>query len=177
MPADLTIFAAKYLVFVAAAVATAVVAVRLWARPRLWILRWAITAAVLLVLSYALAQLAGAVYHNPRPFTTSHVPPLTPHAPDNGFPSDHALLAAALVAIVALVDFWWTPPFVILAVLVDWGRVGSGLHHVADVVGSSVLVALAAGIALLIVPGAVRWLASYLPPEWNEQRLVPTRKR
>ena len=177
MPTDLTIFAAQYLVFVAVVLAGAVLAVRLWPRPRLWLLRWAMAAGLLLVLSYALAQLGGAVYTDPRPFTTSHVPPLIPHAPDNGFPSDHALLAAALVAVVALVDRWWTLPFVLLAVLVDWARVGAGLHHVVDVVGSSVFVALAALIALRIAPIAVRWAAPHLPPGWAEQRLIPTRKR
>ncbi|MHB8575484.1 MAG: phosphatase PAP2 family protein [Dehalococcoidia bacterium] len=177
MPADLTIFAAKYLVFVTVVPTAAILAVRLWSRPRVWVLRWTLAAGLLLVLSYALAQLGSAVYNDPRPFITSHVPPLIPHAPDNGFPSDHALLAAALVAVVALVDVWWALPIAVLAVLVDWGRVGSGLHHVVDVVGSSVLVALATLVAFGIARLAVRWLAPHLPTNWNEQPLVPMRKR
>lgn len=175
MPTDLTIFAAQYLVFIAVAVAIAILAVRLWPRPRLWLLQWALAAGLLLILSYLLAQLGGALYSDPRPFTTSHAPPLLAHAPDNGFPSDHALLAAALVALVALVDVCWSLPLVILAALVDWARVGAGLHHVADVVGSSLFVAVASLVAVLLAPSIVRWLGPHLPQGWKEQRLIPTR--
>lgn len=177
MPADLTIFAAKYLVFIAVVVAAAILAVRLWPRPRLWVLRWAIAAVLLLILSYIFARIGGAVYNDPRPFTTSHVPPLVAHAADNGFPSDHALLAAALVALVAIVDLTWALPLVLLAVLVDWARVGAGIHHVVDVAGSSVFVAIAALIALLLAPLIVRWLTPYLPADWDERRLAPTQRR
>lgn len=176
MPTDLTIFAARYLVFIAIALAAAILAVRLWRRPRLYLLRWAIAVGLLLVLSYGVAQLGAAVYNDPRPFTISRLPSLIPHAPDNGFPSDHALLAAALVAMVALVDVWWSLLFVVLAVLVDWARVGAGLHHVIDVAGSSAFVALAALAAIRIAAIIVQWIAPHLPQDWNEQRLVPTRK-
>jgi undecaprenyl-diphosphatase len=177
MPADLTIFAARYLVFVAVVLAALLLAVRLWPRPRLVLVQWTLTAGIVLVASYALAQLGAALYHDSRPFTTSHVPPLIPHAPDNGFPSDHALLAAALVALVALVDVWWSLPLVVLAVLVDWARVGAGLHHVVDVAGSVLFVALATLVGIVIAPLLVRWLAPHLPSGWHEQPLFPARKR
>jgi undecaprenyl-diphosphatase len=168
VPADLTIFAAKYLVFIALALAVAFLALRLWPRPRLWLVQWAFAAGLTLVLSYAFARLGGALYHDPRPFTTSHVPPLIPHAPDNGFPSDHALLAAALVALVAMVDLRWALPMAILAVLIDWARVGAGLHHGIDVVGSSLFVALATLIARGMARLALHRVARHLPPSWTE---------
>lgn len=177
MPADVTRFAASYLVFIASALAVAILAVRLWPRSRLWLLRWGVAAGLTLVLSYALAKLGGGLYNDPRPFTISHVPPLIPHAADNGFPSDHALLAAALVVLVAIVDLWWSLALVVLAVLVDWARVGAGLHHVVDVVGSSVFVAIAASLSVLIAPMVVRWLARYLPEAWKDQPLIGFRKR
>jgi membrane-associated phospholipid phosphatase len=177
MPAGLTVFAASYLVYVAAAIAVAILAVRLWPLPRLQLLRWVVAAAALLALSYGLAKLGGALYSDPRPFTVSHVPPLIPHPPDNGFPSDHALLAAALVAMVALVDVWWSLPLVILAVLVDWARVGAGLHHTLDVAGSTLFVAVAAVIGLLIARLAVHILAPHLPESWNADPLVRMRAR
>ncbi len=172
MPADLTIFAAKYLVFIAAVLAAAVLAVRLWQQPRLSIIYWLVAAGIVLALSFALALLGGALYKDPRPFTTSHVAPLIPHAADNGFPSDHALLAAALVALVALVDLLWTLPFILLAVLIDWARVGAGIHHLIDVVGSSVLVVIATVIAVAVARLLTDMLASHLPPDWDWRRLT-----
>ena len=163
MPADLTIFAAQDLVFIAAALAAVVIALRLWRgswRLRYW---WTAAAGATLVLSYLFAQIGAALYNDPRPFTTSHVAPLIAHAADNGFPSDHALLAAALVALVAFVDTVWALPFVLLAVLIDWARVGAGIHHVVDVAGSSLIVAIAAAIALLLAPLALRLATPYLP--------------
>ena len=175
MPADLTIFAAKYLVFIAVVVAAIVLAFRLWQFPRLSVLQWVIAAVVLLVLSYTLAVAGGEAYNDPRPFTTSHVAPLISHAPDNGFPSDHALLAAALVALVGMVDIVWAIPLAVLAVLVDWARVGAGLHHVADVAGSSIFVAVAALVALLVAPVFMRLVTPRLPEHWKGQRLMPDR--
>jgi len=176
VPADLTIFAAKYLVFIAVVVAAIILAFRLWQLPRLSVLQWVIAAVVLLILSYALALAGGAAYNDPRPFTTSHVAPLISHAPDNGFPSDHALLAAALVALVAMVDIVWAIPLAVLAVLVDWARVGAGLHHVADVAGSSIFVAVAALVALLVPPVFMRLVTPRFPERWKEQRLMPDRR-
>lgn len=166
MPASLTIFAAKDLVFVAAFLAAVVLFFLLRSKSRPALLRWAITAVLILGLSYVFAKIGAALYTDPRPFTVDHVKPLISHAPDNGFPSDHALLAGAIVALVALVSLWWALPFVVLAVLVDWGRVGSGVHHVSDVVGSSVFVALATVVALIVV----HWLSPYLPAGESARR-------
>lgn len=177
MPTNLTVFAARYLVFIAVVLAAAVLATRLWSWPRLRLLNWAVAACLVLTLSYAFAQLGGTLYTDPRPFTTSHIPPLIPHAPDNGFPSDHALLAAALVALVAMVDGWWAMPFVLLAVIVDWARVGAGLHHAADSAGSSAAVLLATLVALLVAPRITAWLSLRLPAQWAEERLVHRRVR
>jgi undecaprenyl-diphosphatase len=177
VPADLTIFAAKYLLFIAAALAVVMLAIRLWQQPRFRLVQWALFACLLLLLSYLFAVLGGAIYHDPRPFTTSHVPPLIPHAADNGFPSDHALLAAALVALVASVDLVWALPLVLLAVLIDWARVGAGIHHLIDVAGSSLLVALAALIALFVAPRIAGLIAPHLPVEWKERSLAGSRTR
>ena len=74
MPVDLTVFAAKYLVFVAAVLGAVVLAVRLWQRSRLQLVHWLFCAGLLLGLSYALALLGASLFNDPRPFTTSHVP-------------------------------------------------------------------------------------------------------
>jgi undecaprenyl-diphosphatase len=156
LPSDLTIFAANYLVFIDLGLALVTIAVILLRRPRIETLKWALGAAIVLALSYVFAQIGAAVYSDPRPFSIDHVRPLIAHAADNGFPSDHALLAAAIVALVLLADYRFVLPFVILGVIVDWARVGAGIHHVVDVVGSTLFVALA---TLIAVPAAI-----YLTP-------------
>lgn len=165
MPADLTIFAAKYLVFIEALLAAVILVAILYPRRRIEWVRWAVAVAIMLVLAYIFAKIGASIYNDPRPFVSDHIHPLISHAPDNGFPSDHGLLAAALVAGVAFVRRLPALIVAVLAVLVDWGRVGSGLHHVVDVIGSTLFVALAAAIALLVAPIIVRAIAPHLP-EW-----------
>jgi undecaprenyl-diphosphatase len=160
----------NYLIFVDVFGAAVVVAGLLYRRPRFLTFRWAVAAAVLLVLSYVFAQIGGILYNDPRPFVVGHFQPLIAHAADNGFPSDHALLAAALVALVALIDICLALPFVLLAIVIDWARVDTGIHHLIDVVGSSVIVALATLIALVLRPVIVRWLAARLPNWVSGQR-------
>jgi len=170
MSANPTVFLANYLIFVDVLAAAVVIAGLLYWRPQFLAFRWAVAAAVLLVLSYVFAQIGGLLYYDPRPFAVGHFQPLIPHAADNGFPSDHALLAAALVVVMALVDIPLALPFALLAIVIDWARVGAGLHHIIDVVGSSVFVALATLIALLLRPLIVRWLAPRLPNWASGQR-------
>ena len=179
MPATLTVFLANYSIFVDALAAVIVIVGLLYHRPRFVAFRWAVAAAVLLVLSFVFVQLGGLLYYDPRPFVVGHFQALISHAADNGFPSDHALLAAALVAVVGLIYIPLALPFALLAIVIDWTRVGVGLHHVIDVEGSSVFVALATLIALLLRPIIVRWVAPRLPnwasdwhtpQETNEQR-------
>ncbi|MDQ2743206.1 MAG: phosphatase PAP2 family protein [Chloroflexota bacterium] len=174
MPADLTIFVAKYLVFLDGLLALAVIAWLLARRPRADAVRWAIAILLLLFLSFVFATIGAAVYSDPRPFSVDHVKPLIPHAADNGFPSDHALLAAAIVAAVLIIAPLWTAPFVVLGVLVDWARVGAGIHHVSDVVGSVVFVAIATLIAVLVTPFIYRALTPYLPASWTEEPVQST---
>jgi membrane-associated phospholipid phosphatase len=166
MPADVTIFAAKYLIFLDALLALCACGWLLYQRPRIDAVRWVIACVIMIVLAYAFAKIGNGLYSDPRPFATDHVKPLISHARDNGFPSDHALLAAAIVAAVLFLSPVWWLPFAVLAVLVDWARVGAGLHHVLDVVGSSVIVALAAVIAALVTPVIMQALAPRLPDSW-----------
>jgi undecaprenyl-diphosphatase len=149
MSVALTIFAANILVFVSLALAVPTLAVLLM-RARRRVPAWLLSAATTLLLSLVLARVAGMLYDDPRPFVVEHVTPLVPHAADNGFPSDHALLAAAIVALVFLARPKASLPFAVLAALVDWARVASGVHHVIDVVGSSAIVAAALVVGWLV---------------------------
>ena len=164
MPSDITIFVAQYLIFIDAAIAVVVLAYLLYRRPLESVLRWAVAISIALVLGVIVAQLAAALFTDPRPFTQDHVKPLISHAADNGFPSDHALLAAAIVAAVLLVSPIWSVPFIVLGFLIDWARVAAGIHHVADVVGSSVIIAgttlIGYFLAEIIVPRIVPYLST-----------------
>jgi membrane-associated phospholipid phosphatase len=170
MPADLTIFAAKYLVFIDALIAIVICLALLYRRPRIDALRWVVACVVTILVALILAKIGSAAYNDPRPFVVDHVKPLISHARDNGFPSDHALLAAAIVAAVFFLSPLWSVLFIVFAVLVDWARVGAGIHHVADVVGSSFFVAIAALIAVLVTPYIVRALFPLLPESWTVNR-------
>ena len=103
--------------------------------------------ALLFGLSYVIAKVAGHVIVDPRPYLVQQIVPLIPLAHDNGFPSDHSLLAWAL----ALSLVWLGPssiwPFVLGAILVMLGRLGIAAHHSLDVGGSALIVLV---IALIL---------------------------
>lgn len=163
MPADLTIFAANYLVFIEGLVAAALILVLLYRTPRTRIVRWVVAASVLVIVAYIAAQIGGAIYNDPRPFAAGHFRPLIAHVADNGFPSDHSLMAAALVAAVALARLRWALLVLPLAILVEWARVGAGLHHPIDVIGSDLCVAVGVLAALLIAPTLTRLVLPLVP--------------
>ena len=97
-----------------------------------------------LLFSYVLALAASHFYFNARPFVVEHFIPLIPHAPDNGFPSDHALLVSSIAIIGLYLNKRLGVLLSAIAVLVMAGRVYVGVHHVIDVVAS-------AGISLFAV--------------------------
>lgn len=163
MPADLTIFGAKYLVFIEVAAGVVLLVALLYRRPSPTIVRWTFATAVGLVVAYIAAKIGGAVYNDPRPFVVDHFRPLIAHAADNGFPSDHALLAAAVVAAVALARVLWCFLLVPVAILVEWARVGSGVHHPVDVLGSDVCVAIGVLVAILVAPPLTRLTLPHIP--------------
>ena len=97
-----------------------------------------------LLFSYVLALAASHFYFNARPFVVEHFIPLIPHAPDNGFPSDHALLVSSIAIIGLYLNKRLGVLLSAIAVLVMAGRVYVGVHHVIDVVAS-------AGISLFAI--------------------------
>ncbi len=90
------------------------------------------------LIALALARISGHFYYDTRPFVREHVAPLFAHAPDNGFPSDHALLTSFL----AFATFRYAKPVAVAltanALLVSWARVAAKVHSPIDIVGSFV---------------------------------------
>lgn len=106
--------------------------------------RMLLLSLVSLPLTYIAGLIGGILYFNPRPFVVDHVTPLIAHAANNGFPSDHTLLSAALATIVLVFNrklglLLWALAFVVGAL-----RVLAWVHHWVDIAG-------AAGIALIVV--------------------------
>lgn len=104
------------------------------------------------LLALALARLAGHLYYDPRPFVTQHVTPLFPHAADNGFPSDHALLTSFLGFTVLAYSKKVGGLLLLIAVAVGAARVAAHVHSPIDIVGSFVFSAIAAFVAGRVTP-------------------------
>lgn len=134
----LIIFTAKYLITVSVGLTLAYGL--LMRRKRAF---WSYALAVL-VVSYALALLAGQFYSHPQPYIELEVTPLIERAVDNAFPSHHVLLAAALAASVMpfhvpLASILW-----LFALLIGVARVLALLHYPLDIAASFVIVIVAA---------------------------------
>ena len=102
---------------------------------------------VSLPVIYVVAKLASLSHYNPRPFVVGNFTPLIPHADDNGFPSDHALILAAIAS--ALYPFnkkigllLW-----LITLAVGLSRVYVGVHHLSDIFGSVIIAVLISSLA------------------------------
>jgi len=133
---SLIIFAAKYLLFVSAALAL----LYFFKQDRQRQKEMIIFAIILLPISYLIAKIAGHFYFDPRPFVAGNFTPLIPHAPDNGFPSDHTLLAAAIASVIFRFNKKTGWLLFAFAILVGLARVAAGIHHFADIAGSIIIV-------------------------------------
>lgn len=101
--------------------------------------RFVFTVIVAGVIALVLARISSHYYYDPRPFVTQHVQPLFYHAPDNGFPSDHSLLAMALTAIVYFFNKRLAVVMLIPTVLIGVARVLAKVHSPLDIGAAWVL--------------------------------------
>jgi len=131
----LIIFGAKYLYLV-------IVIAALWyvsTQPKEQRFRIILAACFALPLTYVVAKLMSSFYYDPRPFVVGNFTPLLPHAPDNGFPSDHTLLSAAVAAVVFFFHRKLGIALFAVAFLVGMARVVAGIHHFIDILGSIII--------------------------------------
>lgn len=140
------IFSAKYLI----ALPILILGIYFLSRPWESKMRMVTFAIPALLLTLLVGYVANHIFSDPRPFVVGNFTPLIPHAPDNGFPSDHALLVTAL----ATLGMFWNKRIGIvlwaIAIVVMFARVYVGVHHALDVIGSAVI--------SLIVISLVRFL-------------------
>lgn len=89
-----------------------------------------------LIATYIMVIIVGHLYYDPRPFTQTHIAPLIPHDPDNGFPSDHTVLLSAIACTFYPFSKKTAYILFIFAAVVGLSRVYVGIHHPIDVLGS-----------------------------------------
>ncbi len=132
----LIIFGAKYLIVVPV---SALVAYFFYTSHKKELL---VVTILALPLAYVLARLAGLLYYDPLPFVVDGIPPLIEHIADNGFPSDHTLIAGVLATVAILrhralgVCLW------IVTALIGMARMLAGVHHAVDVLAAALIAAL-----------------------------------
>ena len=143
----LFIFGAKYLYFV-----SIIIAIFYFLRqPRDRQKQMAIFACISIPIALILVWIAGHLYNDPRPFVVGNFTPLIPHAPDNGFPSDHTALVALIAAFFYFYNKRLSIALWIIAILVGISRIYVGVHHTIDIIGSIVIAILATMIASYIL--------------------------
>lgn len=143
------IVGAKYAIVLAAAIA----ALYFFTAPRDEQKRITVFAVAALPLIFITALFAGHFYNNPRPFVVDGFTPLIPHAPDNGFPSDHMLLVSAIAAICSFYSRRIGAILWGIAIYVGISRVYVGVHHPVDIIGSAVIAIVVSSFVFFILKG------------------------
>lgn len=115
-------------------------------RARAW--RWAWPLFVGAFVAVALDLVAGILYADVRPFVALHVAPLVPHDADNGFPSDHSVVAAFAALVAWRCDRRLGIAAWIVAIAIGTARVFCLLHRPEDVIAGWLIGAFPAAIAL-----------------------------
>lgn len=136
------IFVAKYFIFFSAFVAAS-----FWLRSSTKVkiaLGWRVVVGG--ILAEILAQIASRLYYDTRPFVSQHIVPLIAHSPDNGFPSDHVLLASFLGFVILSYSRRTGLALLVIAVLIGWARIEAHIHHVMDIVGSFAIAGLSVAL-------------------------------
>jgi undecaprenyl-diphosphatase len=138
MTNSIIIFCAKYLCLLPPFAAVFFFA----AQPRERRREMLVFGGALVALSLAAYFIAGFCWYNPRPFAAGGFTPLVAHKANNGFPSGHTLVCAAIAAIVFRFGKKTGLVLWALTVVVGAARVLAGVHHAADIIDSIALVLL-----------------------------------
>jgi len=141
-------FSAQYLLYIIAAVAL------VWwiTQPKKEKLSIAIFGALALFIAFVLLLISAKFYYDTRPFIVLGITPLFPHSPDNGFPSDHTILAMTIAFVVTFFDRRVGTILILLSVVLGVSRVLAYIHHPIDIIASTAL----AAIAVLLTAGILK---------------------
>lgn len=100
--------------------------------------RFILLAVLGAIFSLALAKIGNKLYTDPRPFVVGHFTPYFAHSADNGFPSDHTLLASFIAFATWRFSKKAGYALLVVALLIGLSRVVAGVHHLVDIIGSVV---------------------------------------
>lgn len=153
----LSIFGAKYLFIVILVIAF----IYFITQPRVKQKEILVMGIIALPIMYVFLKLVALIYFDPRPFVMDHFTPLIPHDPDNGFPSDHAILGAATASVIYPYSKKVSLVLWVLTLLVDVSRVYIGIHHSIDIIGSIVIALLVSYLAYAFILPKVKRYAWY----------------
>lgn len=104
------------------------------------------------IVAYGLATVGGLLFYNTRPFVVDHVTPLISHLANNGFPSDHTLLAASIAVMLFSVSKQLSLGFMFLAIIIGSSRVLAHVHHPIDILASIVFAIIGGLVAYFLAP-------------------------
>ena len=141
---SLIIFCAKYLFAL-----VVLIVVYVWFRTgRMLQVKMAAVVVLAGILAVIASRIAGKLYYDPRPFVSNPgLKPLIPHGPDNGFPSDHALLTMTLTAALYFYSRRWAAAALVVTAIVGIARVLAHIHSPIDIIGAWLIGIAAAVIA------------------------------
>lgn len=143
---ELTIIVAQYFIVLSVLGALAVFLLQKRKDKKNFIIRLIIGGIIALIIAY----IARHFYYDTRPFVAGHFTPWFSHGADNGFVSDHTLLASFLAFTCYFYNKWAGLGLLGLAVGIGAARVASGVHHWADIISAIIISLIAALLALLI---------------------------
>jgi undecaprenyl-diphosphatase len=144
----LILLAAKYLYIV-----IVVAAVIYWLRRnKQQKIHLAIFACVTVIATFILVKFGASLYFDPRPFVAHTVTAIYPHAPDNGFPSDHTALTMAIAVAIYSRSSKLGITLAIAALIVGVARVLGNIHSPIDIAGSVVCALVGGLVALYLTP-------------------------
>ncbi len=151
----LIILCAQYLIYVSGLIA----GIYWLTLPNKTKIQVAIFGIVTGIVAVVLAKAGGSIFYDARPFVADHVASLFPYTADNGFPSDHTLIAAVMAVTIYSVSKKLGLGLLALAIIIGVSRVLANVHHPLDIIGSLIFAGLGGVVAYYLVPR----LVSYLP--------------
>jgi len=106
---------------------------------------------LLFVTAYLLSKIGTHIIPDPRPYIIHHFSPIISIAGDNGFPSDHTLVAFSIATCVFLYDKRASIVCFALATMIGGARIIVGAHHPLDVSGSMAIVCISLILTSLVL--------------------------
>jgi len=89
--------------------------------------------------AFIVSRILSNLYYSTRPFVAQNFTPLISHAPDNGFPSDHALLSFTLASVMFAFSRKWGAIIFAIGTGIGLARIIAGIHSPVDIIGSLIV--------------------------------------